>query len=93
LSSPNAAGVYALVVDTNAMVAGDITTLRVKAMVLTAGTARVLYEQTFYGVQTDPIKVSLPWSNELTDAGATVATLTQHFGTGRAYPWKILKHA
>lgn len=95
LSSPNVAGVFTLEVDTNAMVAGDILTLRVKQMVLSGGTARTVYAQTFYGAQPtdDKIKASLPISNAHTDAGATTFTLTQDAGTGRAFPWVIWKHA
>lgn len=95
LSAPNAAGVYSLVVDTVNMAAGDIMTLRVYQMALTGGTSRVVFAQTFYGAQPtdDAVKVSLPISNELTDANATKFTLKQTFGTGRAFPWKVLKHA
>jgi hypothetical protein len=41
----------------------------------------------------DIIKVSVPISNELTDAGSLRFSLKQTAGTGRAYPWKVLKYA
>jgi hypothetical protein len=95
LSSPNVAGTFVLYVDTNAMAAGDILELRVYKMVLTAGTARVVYKATFSGAQSadDLIKASIPISNELTDANAVRFSLLQTDGTGRAFPWVVLKHA
>lgn len=88
------AGVYTFHVDTNAMAAGDTLELRIYQMVLTAGTARVAYFQNFQGAQVsdDLIKISVPISNELTDSEALKMTLKQTTGTGRAYPWKVLKH-
>lgn len=91
----NAAGVYTYHVDLSAMLAGDYTELRIYQMVLTGGTARVAYVEAFQGVQpTDGmIAISVPISNELTDANSLRFSLKQLLGTGRAYPWKILKHS
>lgn len=91
-----AAGTYTLHVDTVNMVAGDVLELRVYQMVLTAGTRRVAYLARFEGAQPtdDLIKISVPISNELTDAGAVRFTLTQKgAGTDKAFPWKVLKYA
>lgn len=94
-----AAGTYTLHVDTNAMAAGDTTELRVYQIVLTGGTRRLVYLGSFLGSQSGtsndlaPIKISLPISNELTDTGSIRFTLKQTTGTGRAYPWKVLKYA
>ncbi len=95
LSSVNEAGVYVFSVDTVNMVAGDILELRVYQMVLTGGTSRVAYLMTYYGAQSanDYIKISVPISNELTDATSLRFSLKQTFGTSRNYPWKVLKHA
>jgi hypothetical protein len=95
LASIATAGVFVFVVDMNAMAALDVVELRIKQMVLTAGTARVLAFTAFYGAQPteDVQKQSIAVPNELTDAGALVFTLKQMFGTGRAYPWKVLKIA
>lgn len=95
LSSPNEAGVYTCHIDTVNMAAGDVLELRVYQMVLTGGTQRVVYFTAFSGVQPtdDLIKISVPISNELTDTNALRFSLKQTFGTGRAYPWKVLKHA
>lgn len=95
LSSPNVAGVFTLHVDTVNMVAGDVLELRVYQMVLTGGTQRVAYVATYSGAQPtdDLIKVSVPISNELTDTNSLRFSLKQTFGTGRNFPWKVLKHA
>lgn len=89
------AGTFTFHVDCNAMAAGDILELRVYQMVLTGGTRRVAYYQIYLDAQPadDVIKISVPISNELTDAGALRFTLKQTAGTGRAFPWKVLKYA
>jgi hypothetical protein len=94
LSSVNLAGTYTFSVDTNAMLAGDVLELRVYQMVLTAGTARVVFFVAYYGAQADhdKIKISVPIGNELTDAQALRFSLKQTFGTSRDYPWKVLKY-
>jgi hypothetical protein len=90
-----AAGTYTLHVDTVNMAAGDVLELRAYQMVLTSGTRRVAYFMAYYGAQPtdDAIKISVPISNELTDSGALRFTLKQAFGTGRNFPWKILRYA
>lgn len=94
LSSPNVAGTYTLHVDTNNMVAGDSLELRVYQMVLTGGTQRVAYFDSWTGVQTDDvIKISVPISNELVDTNSLRFSLKQTEGTSRNFPWKVLKYA
>jgi hypothetical protein len=95
LTDVNAAGVYQLNVDLNAMAAGDVLELRVKRITLTGGTLRKEYLYTFYGAQPAEA-VSFDGDvlgNELTDATALRFTLTQTFGTNRNYPWKVLSYA
>jgi hypothetical protein len=89
-----AAGTFTLHVDTTNMVAGDGVELRIYQMVLTGGTRQVAYMQPFYDAQPadDRIKISVPISNELTDAGALRFTLKQTLGTSRNFPWKVLKY-
>lgn len=89
------AGTFTLHVDTNAMAAGDTLELRIYQIVLTGGTRRVAYFTRYIDAQPadDLIKISVPISNELTDAGSLRFTLKQTTGTGRAYPWKVLKYA
>lgn len=93
-----AAGTYTLHVDLNVMASGDVVELRAYQMILTGGTRRCAYFQNFMDAQggddTYPrIAVSVPISNELTDAGALRFTLKQTAGTGRVFPWKVLKYA
>lgn len=94
LDDISAAGVYSFHVDTVNMQAGDTLELRIYQMVLTSGTRRVAYKQTYYDVQDpdDLIKVSVPIANELTDSGALRCSLKQTTGTGRSFPWKVLKY-
>ena len=95
LSSPNVAGTFVLVVDANAMAAGDVLELRVYQMVLTGGTARVAYFARFMDAQPadDLIKISVPVSNDLAEANALRFSLKQTAGTGRSFPWKVLAHS
>lgn len=95
LTSPNVAGTFTLHVDVNAMVAGDLLELRIYQMVLTGGTTRVAYFAAFADAQPtdDLIKISVPISNELTDTNALRFSLKQVSGTGRAFPWKVLKYS
>lgn len=95
VSSPNAAGLYQLALDLNALADGDVLEVRTYQMVLTGGTQRVRDTQTFYGAQpTDGLILnSIPVGNELTDTNAIRFSIKQTFGTGRAIPWKVLKYA
>lgn len=95
LRDVNAAGTYTLHADCFNLATGDVVELRIYQMILTAGTRRVAYYQRYAGVQPtdDMIKISVPISNELTDSGALRFTLRQTHGTGRNFPWKVLKYA
>lgn len=85
-------------VDANAMAAGDTLELRIYQIVLTAGTRRLAYLASWTGAQDGssndlaPVKISVPVSNELTDAGALRFTLKQTAGSPRSYPWKCLRY-
>jgi len=93
LANVDQAGVFILEVDVNALAAGDIVELRVYRMVLAGGTARLESVYTFMGVQEILVKRAIPISNDHNDAQALRFSLKQTFGTGRAFPWKVLKHA
>lgn len=94
LTSPAVAGTFTLHVDSSVMAAGDVVELRVYQMVLTGGTSRVAYFASFADGQPDDdaIKISVPVSNELTDTNSLRFSLTQTAGTGRAFPWKVLRY-
>ena len=90
------AGTFTLHVDTNAMASDTVLELRIYQMVLTGGTRRVAYFDSWAGVQPadDQIKISVPISNELTDAGSLRFELNQTKGSvAKAFPWKVLKYA
>lgn len=88
------AGTFTLHVDPVNMVAGDVLELRCYQIILTGGTRRVAYLGRWQGAQAadDMIKISVPISNELTDAGSLRFTLKQAFGTSRNFPWKVLSY-
>jgi hypothetical protein len=75
-----------LVVDTNAMVAGDILELRLKTKARSGGTSRLAYYAAFAHVQAAPIKYSVPVPANI----ECVATLKQTAGTSRTFTWALL---
>ncbi len=87
------AGLFVLEVDLSVMQAGDFTVLRIYGITLTGGTRREGWSMTYQGAQpTDSqLAISLHIGNELTDSGSLRFTMEQRFGTGRAYPWKVMK--
>lgn len=96
LTSPNVAGTFQLVVDTNDMVDGDTIVIRVYQMVLTGGTTRVVQVARYDDIQPadDKIKNSIPVSNELTDTNSLRFSITGTTSSGTiSLPWKVLKFA
>lgn len=93
LSAVNQPGVYVLYVDTVNLAAGDVLELRAKRKVLAGSTTRSVLIASWAGEQPadDRIKVSVPLANDLAEAEALVFTLQQTFGTGRAFPWSVLR--
>jgi hypothetical protein len=87
LSTVTDAGTYALYVDTNAMVLGDILELRVKYKATAAGTTREFMVATYAHVQGQPVKASIP----VASINECVFTLKQTAGTGRAFPWEVVE--
>lgn len=95
LNDVSSAGTYTFHLDSVNLASGDVIELRIYQMILTGGTRRGAYFQRYFdGQATDEqIKISVPISNELTDTGALRFTIKQTSGTGRAFPWKVLKYA
>jgi hypothetical protein len=87
LDTETTPGVYVLVVDTANLVAGDIVLLRIKTKYTTGGTSRLAYIKEFAGVQTEPNKYSVPVPVD----AEIVCTLEQTDGTGRDFPWNLLR--
>lgn len=88
LSTLNTNKVFVLVVDANAMAAGDALELRVKTKTLSGGVTRTAYMGAFWNEQEadDKIKISIPIPSDQ----EFIASLKQIAGTGRSFPWKIL---
>lgn len=87
LSTITTAGTYVLTVDTNAMADGDELELRGKLKVRSTGTTRLAYLGTYINAQSDLVKLSIP----IPTVSEVVFTLKQTAGTGRAFPWEIVK--
>lgn len=71
--------------DLNALAAGDIVVAKIKSRILTGGTDRIVWQETFSGVQTDPIKLSIPVASPFN----LIFTLQQTVGTFRDVPWDL----
>lgn len=80
------AKVYVLEVDTSNMVGGDVLELRIKKKVLSGGTEKVIFMNTFAHAQAEPVKVSIPVRSEYSIS----FTLKQTAGTGRNYDWAVM---
>lgn len=80
------AGVYVLVVDTNAMAGGDRLELRAKTKAISGGVQRLAYVASFRHAQSTLIKYSVPVPVDV----EVQFTLKQTAGTGRAFPWSVL---
>lgn len=92
LSSIDTPGEYELKVDVDALVGGatpDIVDLIVKTKILTGGTERVERIATYVGglKSVEPI-VSSGW---FTVSFTGTVALNQQQGTGRAFPWTLLR--
>jgi hypothetical protein len=87
LDTETGAGVYVLVVDTANMANGDVVILRLKTKALTGATSRLAYQATYANVQGEPNKYSIPVPVDT----EIIATLEQTDGTGRNFPWNLLK--
>lgn len=88
LASPTDAGYYQLIVDLNAMAVGDIVILRVKIPARNGGTSRLAF-QGIYGPIPPGSKIAI--SPPIPVIDASTFTLEQTDGTGRAYPWAVIK--
>ncbi len=86
LATLTGAKVYVLVVDTVNLANGDELLLRVKTMLLSAGTSREAYSAGYAHTQGQPIKLSIPVPSDQ----EYIATLEQTAGTGRSFDWKVL---
>lgn len=88
-------GTFTAHMDFALLAAGDVVELRWYSIVLTGGTRRVTYFDRRDDITPgdDAIGISVPISNDLTDAGALRFTINQVKGTTRAFPWKVLRYS
>lgn len=86
LSTITTAGVYLLVVDTNAMVNGDELELRAKTKAKTGSSSREAFYQCYSHIQGQPNKYSIPVPIDV----EVLFTLKQTAGTGRTFDWNVL---
>lgn len=94
LMAGSVAGVFTFHVDTRNMLAGDFLELRVYQKVNPSGATCVAYFDAYQGAQSsdDLIKISNPIGNALGEASALQFSLKQTLGTGRIFPFTILKY-
>lgn len=87
-------GTFTAHLDFALMATGDLVELRWYQIILTGGTRHVAYLHRRQDVQhvDDAIAISVPISNELTDAGSLRFSIKQTQGTTRAFPWKVLRY-
>ena len=87
LDTETGAGVYVLVVDMANLANGDIVILRIKTKYATGGTSRLAYSAVYANIQAEPNKYSVPVPVDT----EIICTLEQTDGTGRDFPWNLLK--
>lgn len=87
LATTATVGIFVLVVDTNAMAAGDSLTLKIKTMAIGSGATRLAYTMAFTDLQAEPVKYSVPVPSN----NSITVTLTQTAGIARAFPWSLLR--
>ena len=87
LTQQTGIGIYVLMIDTTAMESGDSVDIRLKTRRTSSEPSRVAYKYTFAGAQDEPHKYSdpVPVDTEI------ICTLSQTAGTGKSFPWKLLR--
>jgi hypothetical protein len=83
------AGAYVLVVDANALAAGESVTVGIYEKVLSGGTQRKMaqYAHSWPGSTTVPVLQTPAFNLEIEGK----VTLTQAGGSSRAFPWSLRK--
>lgn len=88
LATDATAGTYVLIVNLTNLANADTVVLRVKTKVLTGDTAETIYEGSYSHDQGSvPIVASPP----VVSMHSITVTLEQTDGTGRAFPWALLR--
>lgn len=87
LTQQTGIGIYVLVVDTANMQSGDSLVVRIKTKYGAGGTSRVAYTLAHADTQAEPNKYSVPVPVDT----EIICTLEQTAGTGRVFPWNLLR--
>lgn len=87
LTTQTLSGVYVLVTDLANLAAGDIVILKIKTKCRSTDTSRLAFYTTYAHGQSEPNKYSPPVPVD----AEIVCTLEQTDGTGRAFPWNLLR--
>jgi hypothetical protein len=90
LYKSSAAKVFALLVDSAAMVSADVLELRIYARLLNGGAERLVQVAIYSNAQVEIIKQSIPFPATGLATDGFRATLKQVAGTGRAFPWAVV---
>ncbi len=80
-------GTFVLEVDTSALALGDLLEIRIYTITLTGGSLVQAWKGTYQHGQINNHKVSPPVASDQ----SIRCTLKQVAGTGRAFPWKMLR--
>ena len=93
LSSPNAAGNYALCLNLANMANGDILEVRAYKVAASGDSVQPLWFYGFYDAQPsiNTVVLSDIVPNSLTDTNAVRFSIKQTHGTGRAYVWSVMQ--
>ncbi len=98
LAALEALGKYRIAFDFNAAADGDVFIIRVKRMVRTSGTVRLLDIDNQIGAVAAGTPIIREWPtdkdgywHDLTDTDSLVFTLEQSFGTSRDIPWSVIR--
>jgi hypothetical protein len=80
-------GTFVLEVDTSNLVLGDLLEIRVYTITLSGGTLTQAWKGTYQHAQINNHKISPPVASDQ----SVKCTLKQTAGTGRTFPWKMLR--
>ena len=78
---------YVLEVDTSAMALGDLLEIRLYTVTVAGGALVQAWKGSYQHAQVNNHKISLPVASDQ----SIRCTLKQAAGTGRAFPWKLLR--
>ena len=87
LSTITASGIYCLSVDINNMILGDVLELSALVKVLTGGTSRQYFLASYAHVPQNPTVISVP----IPVLWEVVFKLRQTAGSGRSFPWEVIR--